>query len=50
VLLTEDGVAHDLADVLAALVGEEPHALGDRHIGRLRLVLEVVDRHERLSL
>jgi hypothetical protein len=48
VLLTPDGEAHDLADVLAALVGEEPDALGDRHIGRVRLVLEVVDRHRGL--
>jgi hypothetical protein len=47
VLLTADGDAHDLADVLAALVGEEPDALGDRHIGRVSLVLEVLDRHER---
>jgi len=37
VLLTPDGEAHDLSDVLAALVGEEPDALGDRHIGRVRL-------------
>jgi hypothetical protein len=32
--------------VLAALVGEEPDALGDRHIGRVSLVLEVLDRHD----
>ena len=49
VLLTADGEAHDLADVLAALVGEAPDALGDRHIGRVSLVLEVIDRHEGLG-
>jgi len=49
VLLTDDGEAHDLGDVLAALVGEEPDALGDRHIGRVRLVLEVAYRHEGLG-
>ena len=48
VLLTEDGTAHDLGAALAALVGEEPDALGDRHIGRVSLVLEVVDRHRGL--
>jgi hypothetical protein len=47
-LLTPNGEVHDLADVLAALVGEEPDALGDRHIGRVSLVLEVVDRHRGL--
>jgi hypothetical protein len=46
VLLIADGEAHDLADVLASLVGEEPDALGDRRIGRVNLVLEVLDRHE----
>jgi hypothetical protein len=49
-LLTPDGEPHDLGDVLAALVREGPDALGDRHIGRVRLVLEVVDRHEGLGL
>jgi hypothetical protein len=49
VLLTADGETHDLADVLAALVGEAPDALGDRHIGRVSLVLEVLDRHEELG-
>jgi hypothetical protein len=48
VLLTPDGEAHDLGDVLAALVAEEADALGDRHIGRVRLVLEVLDRHQGL--
>jgi hypothetical protein len=43
VLLTADGEAHDLADVLAALVGAEPDAPGDRPIGRVSLVLEVLD-------
>jgi hypothetical protein len=45
VLLTEAGEAHDLGDVLAALVGEQPDSLGDHHIGRVRPVLEVIDRH-----
>jgi hypothetical protein len=49
VLLTPDGDAHDLADVLASLVREVPDALGDRHIGRVSLVLEVFDRHEGLG-
>ena len=48
-LLTADEQVHDLGDVLAALVGEPPDALGDRHVGRVRLTVEVVDRHERLS-
>jgi hypothetical protein len=52
-LLTPDGEAHDLADVLAALVGEAPDRVpsgrGDRHIGRVSLVLEVLDRHEGLG-
>jgi hypothetical protein len=48
-LMTPDEALHDLGDVLAALVGEPPDALGDRHVGRVRLVLEVLDRHERLS-
>jgi hypothetical protein len=48
-LMTPDERVHGLGEVLAALVGEAPDALGDRHIGRVRLVLEVVDRHERLS-
>jgi hypothetical protein len=48
-LMTADEAVHDLGDVLAALVGEGPDALGDRHVGRVRLVLEVEDRHERLS-
>jgi hypothetical protein len=54
VLLPVDGEAHDPADVLAAPVGGErdrvPGTLwvgrGDRHIGRVRPVLEVVDRHD----
>jgi hypothetical protein len=45
-LSTPDGEAPDLADVLAALVGEGPDALGDRHIGRVSLVLEVLNRHQ----
>jgi hypothetical protein len=48
-LMTADEVVHDLGDVLAALAGEPADALGDRHIGRVRLTLEVVDRHERLN-
>jgi hypothetical protein len=48
-LMTADEEVHDLGDVLAALVGEPPDALGDRHVGRVRLTLEVVDRHERLN-
>jgi hypothetical protein len=48
-LMTPDEEVHDLGDVLAALVGEGRDALGDRHIGRVHLLLEVVDRHERLS-
>jgi hypothetical protein len=31
-LKAPDGEAHDLADALAALVGEEPEATGDRHV------------------
>jgi hypothetical protein len=54
VLLTPDGDAHDLADVLAALVGEGRDRVpgapwvgrGDRHIGQVSLVLEVLDRHD----
>jgi len=46
VLRTPDGSTHDLTDALAALVGEEPDALGDRHIGRVSLVL---DRHDGLG-
>jgi hypothetical protein len=53
VRLTADGAAHDLADALASLVGEEPDRVpsgrGDRHIGRVSLVLEVLDRHEGLG-
>jgi hypothetical protein len=52
-LVTPDEEVHDLADVLAALVGEAPDRVpsgrGDRHVGRVRLAVEVVDRHERLS-
>ena len=48
-VLTDDGSAHDLGDVLAALVGEEPDGVGDRHVGRVRLVVEVLDRHEGLT-
>ena len=48
-LMTRDETVHDLGDVLAALVGEPPDAVGDRHIGRVHLTLEVVDRHERLN-
>ena len=51
-LLTPDGEARDLGDVLAALVGEGPDRVpsgrGDRHIGRVRLVLEILDRHQGL--
>lgn len=47
--MTRDEEVHDLGDVLAALVGEPADALGDRHIGRVRLTVEVVDRHERLN-
>ena len=46
VLGTADGDGHDLTDVLGAPVGEERDALGDRHIGRVSLVLEVLDRHD----
>jgi len=49
ILLTADGEAHDLGDAFAALVGEPPDALGDRHIGRVRLVLEVLDRRRGLG-
>jgi hypothetical protein len=49
VLVTPDEAVHDLGDVLAALVGEPAGPLGDRQVGRVRLILEVVDRHERLS-
>jgi hypothetical protein len=56
-LMTPDEAVHDLGDVLAVLVGEPPDRVpgtlrvgrGDRHLGRVRLTLEVVDRHERLS-
>ena len=48
-LMTADEELHDLGDVLAALVGEPPDALGDRHVGRVRLTVEVIDRHERLN-
>jgi hypothetical protein len=48
-LLTPDEEAHDLGALLAALVGEEPDALGDRHVGRVRLTVEGEDRHERLN-
>ena len=47
--MTPDEAVHDLGDVLAALVGERPDALGDRHIGRVRLTLVVQDRHDRLN-
>ncbi|HEV8633890.1 MAG TPA: hypothetical protein VG370_06575 [Chloroflexota bacterium] len=46
-LLTPDEEVHDLGALLAALVGEPPDALGDRHVGRVRLTVEVVDRHDR---
>lgn len=46
--LAPNGDAHELGDVLAALVGEPRDAIGDRHIGRVRLALDVLDRHERL--
>jgi hypothetical protein len=49
VLLAPDGEALDLGDALAALVGEKPDALGDRHVGRVRVVLEVLDRHRGLG-
>jgi hypothetical protein len=48
-LMTADEELHDLGDVLAALVGGPPDALGDRHVGRVRLTVEVIDRHERLN-
>lgn len=48
-LMTSDEEVHDLGDVLAALVGEPHDALGDRHIGRVRLTVEVMDRHERTN-
>jgi hypothetical protein len=48
-LLTPDEEVHDLGALLAALVGEPPDALGDRHVGRVRLTVEVIDRHERLN-
>jgi hypothetical protein len=57
VLVTPDEAVHDVAGVLAALVGEPPDRVpgtlwvgrGDRHVGRVRLTVDVVDRHERLS-
>lgn len=48
-LLTPDEEVHDLGALLAALVAEPPDALGDRHVGRVRLTVEVEDRHERLN-
>ena len=48
-LLLPDGTVLDVGDALAALVGEPPDGVGDRHIGRVRLVLEVLDRHEGLG-
>jgi hypothetical protein len=48
-LMTMGEEVHDLGEVLAALVGEPRDALGDRHVGRVRLTVEVVDRHERLN-
>src|SRR6266542_2186589 len=48
-LLGAEGEVVDLGDALAALVGEEPDEMGDRHVGRVRLVLEVLDRHEGLG-
>jgi hypothetical protein len=48
-LMTPDEEVHDLGDVLATLVGDPPDGLRDRHIGRVRLTVEVVDRHERLN-
>jgi len=48
-LMTPEERVYDLGEVLAALVGEAPDALGDRHLGRVRLLLEAVDRNERLS-
>jgi hypothetical protein len=49
VLMAGDAEVHDLGDVLAALVDEPADALGDPHVGRVRLTVEVLDRHERLS-
>ena len=53
VLVSDEGDVADLADALAALVGEEPDRVpsgrGDRHIGRVRLALEVLDRHRGLG-
>jgi hypothetical protein len=48
-LLAPDEEVHDLGALLAALIGEEADALGDRHVGRVRLTVEVVDRHDRLN-
>jgi hypothetical protein len=47
--MTPDERVHELGDVLAALVGEQPDALGDRHVGRVRLTVDVLDRHDRLN-
>jgi hypothetical protein len=48
-LMTPDEDVFDLGDVLSALVVEPRDALGDRHLGRMRLTIEVFDRHERLN-
>jgi hypothetical protein len=47
--MTPDERVPELGDVLAALVGERPDALGDRQVGRLRLTVDVLDRHDRLN-
>jgi hypothetical protein len=57
VLVTPDEAVHDPGAALAALVdepaGRVPGTLwvgrGNRRVGRVRLAVEVVDRHERLS-
>lgn len=48
-LLLPSGEVVDVGDAFAALVAEPPDGVGDRHIGRVRLVLEVLDRHEGLG-
>lgn len=48
-LMTPDEAVHDLGALVDALVGEPRDPLGDRHVGRVRLTVEVVDRHERLN-
>jgi hypothetical protein len=48
-LMAGDEEVLDVGDVLAALVDEPADALDDRHVGRERLTVEVLDRHERFG-